>query len=195
MRLQELAALGGLVVFCGLVATHAQEQEPMPTPDVLKFKMKSLDGKEVDLAKYKGKVVMFVNVASQCGYTPQYKGLQALHAKYSKQGLVVVGVPCNQFGGQEPGTAEEIKTFCQANYGVEFDMLGKVDVNGEGQCELFKHLTSKETAGEHAGKVKWNFEKFLVGRDGKIVGRYRSNVAPESATLTKAIEEALAKQS
>lgn len=192
MRLHEIAAIAGLFAVCGLVVTHAGEQEGKTVPEVLKFKMKSLDGKEVDLSKYQGKVVLFVNVASQCGYTPQYKGLQSLHAKYAKDGLAVVGVPCNQFGSQEPGSAEEIKSFCKTNYGVEFDLLGKVDVNGGEQCELFKYLTSKETGGEFAGKVKWNFEKFLVGRDGKILARFRSGDAPESEKVTTAIEKALA---
>lgn len=194
MRNHEIAALFGLLAFCGLVVTHAREEKGADVPEFAKIKMKALDGKDIELSKYKGKVVLFVNVASQCGYTPQYKGLQALHAKYGKDGLSVVGVPCNQFGSQEPGSADEIQSFCKANYGVEFDMLAKVDVNGADQCELFKWLTAKETAGEHAGKVKWNFEKFLVGRDGKLVSRFRSGVSPESPELTKAIESALAKQ-
>lgn len=160
-------------------------------PEVLNFKMKSLDGKEVDLSQYQGKVVLFVNVASQCGYTPQYKGLQALHDKYSAKGLAVVGVPCNQFGGQEPGSSEEIATFCSKNYGVKFDMLEKVDVKGGGQTPLYKYLTSAEKNPRFSGPIKWNFTKFLVGRDGAIIGRYEPKVAPESEELTKAIEAAL----
>jgi glutathione peroxidase len=164
------------------------------TPAVLNFKMDSLEGKEVDLAKYKGKVVLIVNVASQCGYTPQYKGLEALYKKYSKDGLVVLGFPCNQFGKQEPGDAKEIAEFCEKNYGVTFDLFAKVEVNGKDACDLYKHLTSKETAPKSAGPVKWNFEKFLIARDGTIAGRFESSVTPESEKLTKAIAEELAKE-
>ncbi|QEL19057.1 glutathione peroxidase [Limnoglobus roseus] len=160
----------------------------------LDFKMKDINGKEVDLAAYKGKVVLFVNVASKCGYTPQYKGLEAVYQRYEKEGLMVIGVPANEFGGQEPGTDAEIKEFCTAKYNVTFPMLSKVVVKGDGITPLYKYLTSKETDGKYAGDIKWNFEKFLVNRKGEVVGRYDSKVKPESDELTKAITTELAKK-
>lgn len=164
------------------------------TPPVLSFKMKSLDGKDVDLSKYQGKVVMMVNVASKCGYTPQYTELQALHTKYAKDGLAVLGFPANEFGGQEPGTDVEIAEFCTKKYGVDFDMFSKVVVKGDGQCKLYEFLTSKESDPKHAGPIKWNFEKFLIGRDGKIVARFPSKLKPDAPEVVKAIEAELAKK-
>jgi glutathione peroxidase len=163
-------------------------------PAVLKFKMTGLDGKEIDLAQFKGKVVLFVNVASECGYTPQYKSLQELYTKHLKDGLVIVGVPCNQFGGQEPGTNQQIAEFCKKNYGVTFPMLAKVDVNGKNACQLYKFLTSKETNAKFAGTIKWNFEKFLVGRNGEVVARFASDVDPEGEAFLKTIREELNKK-
>jgi glutathione peroxidase len=173
---------------------HAEDKGGKNVAPVLNFKMKSLMGKEVNLADYQGKPVLIVNVASRCGYTPQYKGLQALHEKYAKDGLVIVGVPCNDFGRQEPGTSEQIAEFCSKNYGVKFEMLGKVTVKGKDQAPLYKYLTSKETNPNFSGPIKWNFTKFLIGRDGSIVHRYEPNVAPESEDVVKAIEEELAKK-
>jgi glutathione peroxidase len=160
----------------------------------LDFKVKGIDGNEIDLARYKGKVVLLVNVASKCGYTPQYKGLEALYQKYKDAGLVVIGVPANEFGAQEPGTDEEIKTFCSTKYNVTFPMLSKVVVKGDGIAPLYKYLTSEETDPMFAGPIGWNFEKFLIGRDGKVVGRYKSKVAPESDELNKAITAELEKK-
>lgn len=159
----------------------------------LGFKMKSLEGKEVDLASYQGNVVLIVNVASKCGLTPQYTQLQEIHEKYHKKGLVILGVPCNQFGGQEPGSPEEIKTFCSTKYGVDFPLLAKVDVNGDSACDLYKYLTSLETKPTAKGKISWNFEKFLVGRDGKVVARYAPKTAPDAAEVIAAIEAELKK--
>lgn len=160
----------------------------------LNEEMETLDGKKVNLAeKYKGKVVLLVNVASKCGYTKQYEQLEAMHEKFGKEGLAIVGVPCNQFGGQEPGTAKEIAEFCTATYGVKFDMLGKVDVNGDNAAPLYKKLTSKETDPDHAGKINWNFEKFLFNREGEVVARYPSKVKPDAPEVVKAIETELAK--
>ena len=160
----------------------------------LNEEMETLDGKKVNLAeKYKGKVVLLVNVASKCGYTKQYEQLEAMHEKFGKEGLAIVGVPCNQFGGQEPGTAKEIAEFCTATYGVKFDMLGKVDVNGDNAAPLYKKLTSKETDPDHAGKINWNFEKFLFNREGQVVARYPSKVKPDAPEVVKAIETELAK--
>jgi len=159
----------------------------------LQFKAKSIDGKEVDLSKYKGKVVLIVNVASECGYTPQYKGLQALHTKYSKEGLAILGFPSNDFGGQEPGTEKKIKEFCEKNYGVTFDLFSKVGISKNAH-PLFKHLTSKETNPDHAGPVRWNFEKFLIGRDGAVIARFASDVDPEGEDFEKALRKALAQK-
>ena len=157
----------------------------------LDFKVKTIDGESVELKdKYKGKVVVMVNVASKCGLTPQYEKLQALYANHKEDGLMVIGVPCNQFGKQEPGTESEIKTFCQENYGVEFDMLSKVDVNGDDAAPLYKYLTAQETGPAGAGAIKWNFEKFVIGRDGKVAGRFGPRTDPSSDEF----KEFLAKQ-
>ena len=149
------------------------------------FTMKSIDGKPVTLASYKGKVVLAVNVASQCGYTPQYTGLEALYQKYKGKGLVIVGFPANNFGGQEPGTNDEIKTFCDRTYHVTFPMFSKISVKGADQDPLYQYLTQK------GGEVKWNFAKFLVGKDGQVIKKFDSGVEPSAAELTKAIEAAL----
>ncbi len=159
----------------------------------LQFKAKLIDGKEVDLSRYKGKVVLIVNVASECGYTPQYKALQALHAKHAKDGLAILGFPCNDFGDQEPGTDKEIKAFCEKNYGVTFDLFAKVKIAKDAH-PLFKHLTAKETNPDHAGPVQWNFEKFLIGRDGAVIARFAADVDPEDDDFAKAIRRALARK-
>jgi len=154
--------------------------------------VKDIAGKDVTLArKYVGKVVLIVNVASRCGYTPQYKGLQELSAAYAARGLAVLGFPCNQFGGQEPGSNEEIVKFCETTFHVTFDMFDKIDVNGPSASGLYQYLTGPEAPIADKGPVKWNFEKFLVGRDGKLLARYRSGVKPEQ--LVKDIEAALGK--
>lgn len=162
-------------------------------PAALNFTMKSLDGKPVKLDKYAGKVVLVVNVASQCGYTPQYEQLEALYKKYGPQGFVVLGFPANEFGQQEPGSDAEIAQFCKQNYGVTFDMFSKVVVKGPGQCALYEYLTSPKTDPKFAGPIKWNFEKFLLARDGKVVARYRSATEPDAPEVTQAIEAELAK--
>ncbi len=146
----------------------------------LDFTVKNIEGEEVELSKYAGKVVVMVNVASKCGMTPQYETLQKLYENHKEDGLVILGFPCNQFGKQEPGSEKEIAEFCEKNYGVEFDMFSKVDVNGDDAAPLFKHLTAQETNPKGAGAVKWNFEKFVVGRDGKLAGRFGSRVKPDS---------------
>lgn len=158
---------------------------------MLHGKMKSLAGQEVYLTQYQGQVLLIVNVASECGYTPQYKGLQAIYDKYGQRGFMVLGFPCNQFGRQEPGTSEQIAQFCQKNYGVTFDMFEKVNVNGANQCDLYKYLTSPDTNAKYAGPIQWNFEKFLVARDGTVVARFGSSVAPESKSLVEALEHEL----
>jgi glutathione peroxidase len=187
-----LIALTLSAVLLGDVVHAADAEKASAGP--LAYKMKSLDGKDVDLAKYKGKVVMVVNVASECGLTPQYEQLQALHEKYGKQGLAILGFPANEFGKQEPGTNAEISEFCTKNYGVEFDMFAKVIVKGDGQCDLYKFLTSKDTNGKFAGDISWNFEKFLVGRDGQVKARYSPRTKPDADEVVKAIEAELAKK-
>lgn len=136
-----------------------------------------------------GKAVLFVNVASKCGYTPQYEGLQALYTQYKDKGLTIVGVPCNQFGAQEPGSAEEIASFCKLNYGVDFPLLEKQDVNGAARSALYTQLISSPAGG--GADVKWNFEKFLVAPNGEVVGRFPSKVAPNDPALAAAIEKVL----
>ncbi len=177
-----------------LVGVTAGARADDKVPSVLNFKMKSIDGADLDLAQFNGKVVMFVNVASKCGKTPQYKGLQAIYEKYKDQGFVVVGVPANEFGKQEPGTDAEIAAFCSSKYNVTFPMLSKVVVKGIGQTPLYAHLTSKDTNPQFAGDIKWNFTKFLVSRDGKVVNRFEPAVNPESPEVKSAIEKELAKK-
>jgi glutathione peroxidase len=158
---------------------------------LLRFTMKSLDGEMVNLKRYAGKVVMIVNVASKCGYTPQYAQLQALHEKYSDQGLAILGFPCNQFLSQEPGSAEDIRQFCRVNYGVEFDLFSKVDVNGPDACELYRVLTSLESQPKGPGKIGWNFEKFVLDRRGFLVARFGSATKPDDPAVISIIESEL----
>jgi glutathione peroxidase len=153
------------------------------------IKLKDIDGKDTSLSAYKGKVLLIVNVASHCGYTKQYAALEAIHQKYKDQGFTVLGFPCNQFGGQEPGTNEEIKQFCSSKYSVTFPLFDKIEVNGANRHPLYMELAGKDSP--FAGDIKWNFSKFLVGKDGKIVKRFDSKVTPDSEEVTKAIEAAL----
>jgi glutathione peroxidase len=151
----------------------------------------ALDGAPLDLDALRGRAVLVVNVASRCGLTPQYAALEELQGRYADRGLTVLGVPCNQFGGQEPGTAEEIRTFCSTGYGVTFPLTEKVDVNGAGRHPLYAELTATPDADGEAGDVQWNFEKFLVGTDGVVLRRFRPRTEPTSAEVTGAIEAAL----
>ncbi len=153
------------------------------------FKVKDIDGKEVDLSIYEGKVVLIVNVASKCGYTKQYNGLEAIYNKYKDQGLVILGFPCNDFGGQEPGTNDEIKEFCSTKFSVTFPMMDKVSVLGDNKTPLFAYLTDNSVTGTK--DIKWNFEKFLINKKGEIVERFVSKDEPESEKVTKAIEAQL----
>jgi glutathione peroxidase len=152
--------------------------------------LKDIDGKNTSLKPYKGNVLLIVNVASKCGFTPQYTALEAIYQKYKGQGLAVLGFPCNQFGGQEPGTDEEIKQFCTSKYSVTFPMFDKLEVNGANRHPLYKTLAGDGSP--TAGDIKWNFTKFLVGRDGKIVKRFDSKVKPDSPEMIQTIEAALA---
>ncbi len=189
MMMLEQIARGVLFagVCAGMVAAVSRAEAKSP----LTGSMKKIDGSEVDLTSYDGKVVLIVNVASRCGYTRQYAGLQDLYAKYKDKGLVILGFPANDFGAQEPGSDEQIAEFCTSTYGVDFDMFSKITVKGEDAPALYKALVAES---DPAGDVKWNFEKFLIARDGSIAGRFRSGVAPSDSELISAIETELAKQ-
>jgi len=184
-----LAAVATAAVAAFGCAADKKEDKKVSGP--LDYKLTDIDGKEHDLSQYKGKVVLLVNVASKCGYTPQYTGLQKLYETHGKDGLVVIGVPANEFGKQEPGTNEDIKEFCSSKYKVTFPMLGKVVVKGDNITPLYAFLTGKDTNPKHAGDIKWNFEKFLISKKGEVVGRFDSKVKPESDELTKAIKTEL----
>lgn len=180
--------IAGLAAAFTLPAWGAEARSP------LDYQVQSIDGKPVDLSKYKGQVVLIVNVASYCGNTKQYTNLENLHRKYKEQGLAILGFPANEFGQQEPGTNEEIARFCSTKYAVDFDMFSKIVVKGEGMAPLYKHLTSAESNPKFSGDVSWNFEKFLIGRDGQVVGRFKPKVNPEAPEVVSAIEAELAKK-
>jgi glutathione peroxidase len=187
-----MRTLLALAVLAALPTAVLAEDKEKKVSDVLNFKMKSIDGKDVDLSKYQGKVIMFVNVASKCGYTKQYKELQAIYKKYEKEGFVVIGVPANEFGKQEPGTDEEIATFCSSKYNVTFPLMSKVVVKGKGITPLYEKLTSDK---KHGGEIKWNFTKFIVGRNGEVVARFEPKVKPDDKEVTDVIEAELKKKS
>lgn len=164
---------------------------PLTEKSIYDFSMKSIEGKDVKMDEFKGKVLLLVNVASHCGYTPQYTGLQSIYSKYKDQGFLVLGFPSNDFGGQEPGSNEEVKTFCTSKYNVTFPMFSKITVVGANKHPFYRFLTEKATNPEFAKEISWNFNKFLVDKTGKIVGAYESGITPESPELTGAIEKAL----
>ena len=187
-----LAVVGATVLsIAALSRANDKTETATVTNSVYDFTLKDIDGKEASLAQYRGKVLLLVNVASRCGLTPQYEGLEKVYLKYKDRGLVILGFPANNFGGQEPGTNEEIKTFCSLKYNVTFPMFTKISVKGEDIHPLYKYLTDKQTDPEFAGEIKWNFNKFLIGRDGKIIGRFEPPVKPESPEVTQAIDKAL----
>ena len=175
------------------MAQPVTDESRKDVPAVLDFEMKRLDGEPAELAQYQGKVILIVNTASRCGLTPQYEALQDLHERYAEQGLAILGFPANDFKEQEPGTDAEIAEFCATNYGVEFDMFSKVVVTGEEKCDLYRFLTAPETNPEFPGEIQWNFEKFLISRDGRIVNRFHPKVKPDAEEVVKAIEAELAK--
>jgi glutathione peroxidase len=179
-----------LLAICALCGLATMFADTSRADSPLAGTMKTIDGKDVDLGTYQGKVVLIVNVASRCGATPQYSGLQALYEKYKDKGFLVLGFPANDFGAQEPGSDEQIKEFCSTKYAVSFPMFSKISVKGPEKAALYKVLT--ETA-DPSGEVGWNFEKFLIGKDGKIAGRFKTRVSPDDAELVSAIEAALAK--
>lgn len=186
-----IACVTSAVLICAFVCHHGGSALAA-SPSVLDFKMRDIDGKDVKLKKYKGNVLLVVNTASKCGYTPQYEGLQATYEKYKDKGFYVLGFPANNFGSQEPGTEKEIKEFCTSKYKVTFPMFAKISVKGDDQDPLYAFLTKKETNPEFAGDITWNFNKFLIDRKGKVVARFSSKDKPESEAVTQAIEKYLA---
>jgi len=183
------AAIGGLFFFRAVFAGAPQQPASHPEGSLWDFQVATLEGEPADLAAYKGKVVLVVNTASKCGFTPQYKGLEALYTKLKDKGFVILGFPSNDFRHQEPGNAKEIREFCTVNFGVTFPLFEKVKVKGEDKCALYKFLT--------AGGLKeptWNFTKYLVGRDGKVIARYAPKTTPEDPDLNAAIAKALAEK-
>jgi len=159
---------------------------------IYEFTMKSIDGQPAPLAQYRGKVVLLVNVASRCGFTPQYAALEKVYEQFKNRGLVIVGVPANNFGGQEPGSDQEIKTFCSTKYHVTFPMMAKVSVKGEDMAPLYRFLTDKDANPATGGEIQWNFTKFLVGPDGRPTARFEPKATPDSPEVTAAIEKELA---
>jgi glutathione peroxidase len=174
-----------LILLIGTVAMAGEKS-------IYDFTMNSIDGEPTPLSKYQGKVVLLVNVASRCGFTPQYTALEKVYEKYKDRGFVIVGIPANNFGGQEPGSNQEIKTFCSTKYNVTFPMMAKVSVKGDDKTPLYQFLTDKTANSSVAGEIQWNFTKFLIGPDGHPLARFEPNVTPDSPELTGAIEKALA---
>lgn len=175
------------ILLVGLLLGLTTDKSP---DSVHEFKMQDIDGQKIDLSKYEGKVLLIVNTASECGYTPQYDGLDELYEKYKDKGLVILGFPANNFGGQEPGTDQEIKQFCKTNFDVSFPLFSKISVKGNDQHPLFDYLCSTENP-DFTGEIKWNFEKFLISKEGELVHRFRSPVKPLSDTLVSAVEKEL----
>ncbi len=180
-----------LIGIVAVVAAAVQGEEQPASP--LGFTVKSITGQDVNLADYKGKVVLIVNVASKCGLTGQYEGMESMYEKYQDKGLVVLGFPCNQFLWQEPGTDAQIAEFCSSTYKVKFPMFSKIEVNGDKAAPLYKYLTSVDTKPTGKGKISWNFEKFLIGKNGQVVARFSPRTEPDSKEVVAAIEAELAK--
>ncbi|MDF1611811.1 glutathione peroxidase [Stygiobacter electus] len=182
-----------LILFSIQISAKLNPQTPSETSNnILDLIVKNIDGKEVKLSQYKGKVLLIVNVASKCGYTPQYEGLEKLYEKYKDNGFEILAFPCNDFGGQEPGTTEEIKEFCSTKYNVTFPLFDKIKVIGKEKSPLYERLINSKNVEQ--GDIKWNFEKFLIDKNGEIVARFRSKVKPESEELVSAIEKELNKK-
>jgi glutathione peroxidase len=173
------------MLFCAATLVAAEKT-------VHDYTLNSIDGQPASLAAYKGKVVLLVNVASKCGYTPQYSALESVYEKYKDRGFVIVGIPANNFGAQEPGSNQEIKTFCSSKYHVTFPMLAKVSVKGDDITPLYQFLTDKSAHPQTGGEIQWNFTKFLIGPDGRVITRFEPEITPDSPQVTSAIEKALA---
>ena len=197
MKAKLTSAFALAVVFAAVFALSLSSRTSVASStgekmnSIYDFSLRDIDHKEINLSQYRGKVVLVVNVASRCGYTPQYEGLQKVYMKYRDRGFVILGFPANNFMAQEPGTDEEIKTFCSAKYNVTFPIFSKISVKGDDIHPLYKYLTSKETDPEFGGDIKWNFSKFLVDKSGKIIARFEPKVTPESDPVIQAIEKAL----
>ena len=196
----------GIAIFIGLRINKAMGQDVIGEPgekkagketgdpgkSPLDFVVKDIDGNDYNLGQLKGKVVMFVNVASKCGLTPQYEGLEKLYDTYKEKGFVIVGFPANNFNGQEPGSNEQIKEFCSTKYDVSFPLMSKISVKGDDKHPLYRHLTEEPTAGQYHGEIGWNFAKFLIDRDGRLFARFASKTKPGAPDVAAAIEKALA---
>lgn len=180
-----------LSLFMVTQGSYGADTETKEVSPVLQFTVKDIDGKDVFLGDYQGKVLLVVNVASRCGHTPQYEGLEKIYKKYKDQGLRILAFPANNFGAQEPGSNQEIKTFCTSKYDVSFDLFEKVSVKGDDKCPLYQFLTDEKKNPGFGGEVPWNFQKYLIGREGNVIGKYEPGVAPEDAKFTEAIEKAL----
>lgn len=202
MHLRSLSVVVTAAIALVCLAQDAAKPKEAPKPEagktggagVLEFTVKDISGGDVPLAKYKGKVLLIVNVASKCGLTPQYEQLQTLHEKHAPQGLAVLAFPCNDFGGQEPGTNGEIAEFCKSRFKVSFDLFSKIAVKGDQAAPLYRFLTGTDTNAAHAGEIKWNFTKFLVDRSGKVIARFEPRVRPDAPEITAAIEKALSEK-
>lgn len=184
-------AISLLAGFSAMSASLSHAADAEKPQHALDLKMKTIDGETADLSKYRGKVVLIVNVASECGLTPQYEALQAIYEKYQEKGFVVLGFPANQFRGQEPGSDADIKQFCTTKYNVSFPMFSKIEVNGEGAAPLYQYLTSQDVAPVGDGEITWNFEKFLLDREGKVAARFSPRTTPDSPEVIKSIEAEL----
>lgn len=188
-----LTVIGVLVAMAykyGLIL-NPSPKEPVSETSLYDFTLKDIDGNDVNLGRYKGNVILIVNTASRCGYTPQYEALQAIYDRFKDRGFVVLGFPANNFMGQEPGTEKEIKEFCTLKYNVTFPMFSKISVTGSDQHPLYRFLTNKKTNPEFGGDITWNFNKFLISRDGKVIGRFGSKDKPDDPAVIAAIETAL----
>ncbi|MEW6196510.1 MAG: glutathione peroxidase [Bacteroidota bacterium] len=191
MKIKHVINFVSSILVLAVTSMFASQNPPKGTSmgnNIKDISVKDIEGKEIKLSNYKGKVLLIVNVASKCGYTPQYEGLQNIYKKYKDKGFEILAFPCNDFGGQEPGTNEEIKDFCSTNYNVTFKLFDKIKVIGKDKSALYELLINNT---DDRGDVKWNFEKFLVDKEGNIVSRFRSKVKPEGEEITKAIEELL----
>jgi glutathione peroxidase len=187
VSLPRIAGIVGLAALCGCASSNATGAKP------LSHTAKDINGQEVALTKYRGRVVMIVNVASKCGFTPQYAALESVYGKYKDRGFMILGFPSNDFLWQEPGTNEEIKAFCSLKYNVTFDMFAKVSVRGKDASPVYRDLISKKTNGPFGGAIKWNFTKFLVARDGAVVARFSPSTKPDDPEVIAAIEKELAR--
>lgn len=187
------AAIVCTAIFSSILSSRVSGTEDggKKVDSIYSFTLKDIDGKDTSLGQYRGKVVLLVNVASKCGLTPQYEGLEKLYLKYKDRGFTILGFPANNFAGQEPGTDEEIKSFCSLKYNVTFPMFSKISVKGTDIHPLYKYLTDKETNTEFGGDIKWNFNKFLVDKNGRIIARFEPQVKPESEPVSQAIDKAL----